>query len=286
MVNEIKQHRLTVDNLEAVRNERIIFTRLNFNIESGDCLFLVGPNGSGKSSLLKIIAGLLIAHQGTVTFDDVIFKGDLEHQGSKLHYVGHNDGLKNLLTVEENLKFTAYFHHQSDLDKKIMIALEKFNLTPLKDCFVKTLSAGQKRRVALARLTMMPYSLWLLDEPTSGLDQGSIETFENMVEAHRATGGIVVLSTHVPLNILKVKTLNLDHFQSNIPFWISNLDEDHPLLDPLPPVDRIPQPLNNEKIIENSDISATPKLAKAPKLRKTKNSKKSQSQSGSKGEHE
>jgi heme exporter protein A len=191
--------------LACVRGERLVFRGLSFALEAGDALLLTGPNGSGKSSLLRLMAGLLPPWSGTLAWAGESVAADKAAHRARLHFVGHQDALKPVLTAAETLAFWAGLRGGDAVDA----ALERFRLATLAETPCRYLSAGQKRRLALARLLASPAPLWLLDEPTTGLDAASVAAFEEVLAEHRAGGGLVVASTHVPLGLATPKTLDL-----------------------------------------------------------------------------
>jgi len=193
--------------LQAVavrRGQRLIFRDLSMTIASGEAIILSGPNGAGKSTLLRVLAGLIRPVAGTVLWQGHDIFDDLAEHGPRAAYVGHQDAIKLGLTVTENLSFAAAIAR-----RPIGPALAAMNLTALADLRARMLSAGQKRRVALARLALSNAPLWLLDEPTLGLDTASIARFGAMLAAHRAAGGMVVAATHVPLPLADVSEVRL-----------------------------------------------------------------------------
>jgi heme exporter protein A len=200
---------LFADGLACRRGQRLIFEGLRLAVPAGGALLLIGPNGSGKSSLLRLLAGLLKEAAGSVQWRGQALGDD---PAGQLHYLGHQDALKNVLTVAENLSFWARLHNPAMPAGRIEAALAEMALTALKDLPAQLLSAGQRRRLALARLVAAEAPLWLLDEPSVGLDHASVGRLEAVIDNHRATGGIVVLSTHIDLNVPDAQTLHLDHF--------------------------------------------------------------------------
>ena len=199
-------------NLTCFRGGRSIFSGLSFNLRAGAALLLTGANGSGKSSLLRIMAGFLTPITGTVQWHDGLIDNDPELHHQRIHFVGHHDPVKSVLTVRENLEFwaklggTAHTLHH---------ALKAFDMVQLSDVPVRFLSAGQKRRVNLTRLVASPAQLWLLDEPTTLLDSAALERFEELVAQHRKSGGIVVASSHTALRLDNAEILKLEEFQCN-----------------------------------------------------------------------
>ena len=178
---------LKVDSLVAIRGDRLVFGPISFSVEAGGALLLVGPNGSGKSTLLRLLAGLGRAEAGRVLWNDEDALSDRTGHGAVVAYVGHQDAVKPGLSAAENLGSGA----QAAL---VAVGLERLAELP-----ARMLSAGQKRRLALARLVTRSAPIWLLDEPTLGLDTASVTRFGAMLATHRAAGGIVVAATHLPL---------------------------------------------------------------------------------------
>ena len=177
------------------RGERLVFAGLSFRVAAGEALLLRGPNGSGKSSLLRCMAGLLAPIAGTQTWDDRPLALDPDGHRARLRYLGHQDAVKPALTVLENLALWQQLHGVSDA-AALRRALAALGLDPLAELPARLLSAGQRRRVALARLLAAPAPLWLLDEPTTALDDEGVGRFARMVGDHRSGGGLVVLSSH------------------------------------------------------------------------------------------
>lgn len=201
--------------LVCIRGERLVFSKLNFAMESGGCLTLIGHNGAGKSSLLRMMAGLLHAASGDMLWDDQVVSDDMDEHRERLHYVGHHDAIKPVLTVEENLKFWAGLRSDaSEAQANFKEALDIFSIGHLIDVPGRFLSAGQKRRANLARIIASKSPLWLLDEPTTALDKESIKKLEDVIESHRANGGMVVLSTHSDMNIKDQQILNVSEFSA------------------------------------------------------------------------
>ena len=197
-------------NLLCFRGERTVFADLAFTLSDGGALVLRGHNGSGKSTLLRLMAGLLKARIGAISWDgeDILEEPELHNQ--RLHYVGHLDAVKAVLSVRENIAFWSELRGDGyDVDR----ALETFGIRFLADVPGRFLSAGQKRRVNLARIVASPAPLWLLDEPTTALDADAISALEAAIRAHRQTGGMVIASTHADIGLDDAQTLNLDDFR-------------------------------------------------------------------------
>jgi len=180
------------DNLQCDRGGRTVFSGVSFAVAAGQLMQLTGPNGSGKSSLLRLIAGLNEAAQGALTFSGV---GEDLTIGQQAHYIAHQEAVKAALTVGENLAFWRDFLGGGDVDP----AMAAFGLTRLAHYPAGLLSAGQKRRLALARLALVPRVVWLLDEPTVGLDSASQEKLAAAMRGHLDRGGLIIAATHVAL---------------------------------------------------------------------------------------
>lgn len=197
--------RLAARDLACIRGGRLVFEGLSFEAEAGHALVLTGPNGAGKSSLLRQIAGLLDVEQGEIALTG----GDPELGISEqAHYAGHLDGLKPSMSVIETLRFWAAYLGGGDAASAER-ALEAMALAPLADLPVAYLSAGQKRRLSLARLAASPRPLWLLDEPSVALDAASVARLRDFMAAHLAGGGIIVAATHLDLGLANARELRL-----------------------------------------------------------------------------
>ena len=196
--------KLIADGLTSIRGGRTLFAGLSFAVGGGETLLLLGPNGSGKTTLIRTIAGLLGPAEGMIRIDG----GDAECSVSEqCHYVGHLNALKSSLTVEENAAFWCRFlgGRREGLDA----ALGAFGLAGLRDIPAAYLSAGQKRRLGLARVLLAERPVWLLDEPTVSLDGAAQEALVRATEGHLAAGGVVVAATHVPLGLPDARELHL-----------------------------------------------------------------------------
>jgi heme exporter protein A len=195
--------------LACFRGGRMVFAGLSFALQPGGAILLKGPNGSGKSSLLRLMAGLLRPLSGQLAWHDGPVDDEPEIHYSRLHYVGHHDAIKPVLTVSENVAFWAALRGTRD---QVLPALEAFDIAHLADIPGRFLSAGQKRRVNLARILAAPASLWLLDEPTTALDVATIARVEKALATHREGGGMVIASTHTALGLEGAEILNLDRY--------------------------------------------------------------------------
>lgn len=202
----------TGEGLVCVRGERIVFADLDFAIGPGEALLLLGPNGSGKSSLLRLMAGLLRPIAGRLSWAGAAITDDPEAHGGRSRYIGHHDAIKPVLTVRENVSFWATLWGGKGAAANVPAALDAFSIGHLIEVPGRWLSAGQKRRVNLARLLAAPAPLWLLDEPTTALDRATVATVEHLLAEHRARGGMVVLSTHTDVSLPGAKVLQMDDF--------------------------------------------------------------------------
>ncbi len=180
--------RLLAESVSAFRGDRLVLDQVGLAVPGGGALLLLGPNGAGKSTLLRALAGLKRIDGGRITFD-----GSDDFAG-RVAYLGHQDAIKPGLTAAENLAFAARVS-----GRDVGTALSALSLAALADLPARMLSAGQKRRLALARLVVTGAPLWLLDEPTLGVDAASVVQFGALLAQHREAGGVVVAATHLPL---------------------------------------------------------------------------------------
>ena len=188
--------RLSGRGVRCVRGGREVFSGLDFAISAGEALAVTGPNGSGKTSLLRLIAGLLPAAGGSIDLEGGEAELTLSEQA---HYLGHRDALKPVLSVLENLSFWRNFLGGEPFDaNKSLAAVGLDHATHLPAAY---LSAGQRRRLSIARLLARRRPVWLLDEPTSALDAAGQGLFARLMQEHLATGGLIVAATHAPLGV-------------------------------------------------------------------------------------
>jgi heme exporter protein A len=191
-------HSVEVEDLAVVRGERRLFARLSFRLQAGRATALTGPNGAGKTSLLRAVAGPLRPSAGRIGFAGEAGPVEAaEARRSGLHLLGHLDGLRPGRTVGEELAFQAGWLSASRLDE----AIETFQLRPLLGLETRKLSAGQRRRAALARLVAAPRPLWLLDEPLAPLDARWREAAAGLMRDHLANGGMILAAAHDPLPV-------------------------------------------------------------------------------------
>lgn len=201
--------------LTCLRGRRLVFEDLAFRLDAGGALMLVGPNGAGKSSLLRVLAGLIEPLSGAIRWDGEDVTADREAHRARLAFVGHLDAVKPAFTVRETLEVWAgLFGAEAVSAETLDAAMDAWGLDALAHVRGAELSAGQKRRAALARLMLQDRPLWLLDEPTTALDAASVATLERLVAEHRGRGGLVVASTHGGFAMPGAAVLDIADFQA------------------------------------------------------------------------
>ncbi len=186
---------LCIENLSLQRGERVLFAGLSARVEAGEAVALTGANGAGKTSLLRAVAGFIAPRAGTIAFEGVADAEAARRTG--IHLLGHQDGLKAGRTAREELVFAARWSGASGA--AALAAAERLGLTRQLDLETRRLSAGQRRRLALARLIAAPRSLWLLDEPLAPLDQDGRALLGEIFAEHLARGGLILAAVHDPL---------------------------------------------------------------------------------------
>jgi heme exporter protein A len=197
--------RLSAADLVCRRGGRDVFSGVSFAVSSGEALTVTGRNGAGKSSLLRLVVGLLRLAAGRLTLEG----GDPELSiAEQAHYLGHQDALKTSLSVAENLRFWASYLGAKSID--IAGPLDAAGLAPLAGLPAAYLSAGQRRRLSIARLIAVPRPLWLLDEPASTLDAMAALRLTDLMQAHLAGGGVILAASHGPLGLPHAQELRLD----------------------------------------------------------------------------
>jgi heme exporter protein A len=201
--------RLSASDVACIRGGRQVFRNVSFALDAGAALLVTGPNGAGKSSLLRLIAGLVPTSQGRLDLEG----GDGELTvGEQAHYLGHQDALKPALSVRENLAFWTDFlggGSSGGRDGKELAALAAVGLDGLARLPAAYLSAGQRRRLSLARMIAVARPIWLLDEPTSALDAAAQAILADLMRAHCAGGGLILAATHGPIGLDGTQELRL-----------------------------------------------------------------------------
>lgn len=193
---------LSVINLSVVKRDRLLFENLNFAVEQGSLLYVKGQNGAGKTSMLRVLAGLVVADCGEVYFCQQNIKDYRENFHQNLVYFGHKLGINLTLSAVENLQFWCKQHQVVISVDTIFYTLAQLNLVGLEDIPVANLSAGQQRRVALARFWFKQNAkLWILDEPFTALDTQGIELLSKQITKFLSGGGSVVMTSHQALRI-------------------------------------------------------------------------------------
>lgn len=184
--------KLEARNLSCIRDERVLFSGLNFRLSSGQVLLIEGRNGAGKTSLLRILTGFRKPDEGDLFWNNELID-DTQEFYQDTAYIGHNNGLKDTLTAEENLRYAQALAIST---LTIDDAMEQVGLNGYQETLVRFMSAGQRRRLALARLLCTHKPLWILDEPFTSLDRASIKLFEKFIETHANQGGLVIMTSH------------------------------------------------------------------------------------------
>ncbi len=203
---------ISANNLTCIREERLLFDELSIEIHAGDIVQVEGPNGSGKTSLLRILSGLSQPYDGQVLYKAQAVNQCREEFQQNLLYFGHLSGVKGEMTAEENLAFNLALHGNDA--SKTSEYLANVNLLGFEDSLASHLSAGQHRRIALARLYQSDAPVWILDEPFTAIDKQGVASLEQLFIDHASRGGCVILTTHQDLISIKpeqVKKITLDY---------------------------------------------------------------------------
>ena len=200
---------LNIKQLAFERNYQLLFSNIDCHLHPGECLQVRGENGSGKSTLLRLIAGYFEPLTGHVLWNEKSITQFRDDYQQAIQYIGHHNGVKNNLTVKENLQLFATLLGATININKIHDILVQMNLSHLINTLAMNLSAGQTRRLALARLLIKKSALWILDEPATALDQHGQQIFTDMMKYHLNRNGMVIITTHQPLIHPLTKTIHL-----------------------------------------------------------------------------
>lgn len=194
--------------LRCERDERLLFENLNLHVKNGDLLQLAGPNGAGKTTLLRLLAGLNRDYQGRLLWQEQELYANFYEYAQQRLYQGHLSAVKKALTPIENLKWLT--SQWAIAEAELWQALDEVELTGFEDTPCQQLSAGQQRRVALARLCIAPAALWILDEPFTALDKAGVQWLEKKLQQHVQQGGAAIITSHHALeNIPSLQRLDL-----------------------------------------------------------------------------
>ncbi|KZN65153.1 cytochrome C biogenesis protein [Pseudoalteromonas luteoviolacea CPMOR-1] len=204
---------LEIKALTCIKQDRCLFESLNFSLLSGQIMQIEGPNGAGKTSLLRIIAGFSQPDEGSVLFNKKNISEDYDDFAQSLLFIGHKTGVNQQLTAYENVMHWLTVHGYKSTEPEIYTLLGKLGLVGLEDVPVRTLSAGQQRRVALVRLWLNDANLWILDEPFTALDKKGVAMLQAQFQRHLEQGGAILLTTHQDLtnSFSSLQTLVLEY---------------------------------------------------------------------------
>lgn len=201
------EYKFQASQLCCIRQQQPLFTNISFELGNGDALLVEGANGSGKSSLLRLLSGLATPTSGDIFWREKLVQDVRLDFTENLHYVGHSNGIKLGLTVAENLELSRQLCASDNINIDAVLSL--LQLSTHKHTQTRFLSAGQKRRVALAKLFLFKKTLWILDEPLTALDVSTQQLFLEKLKEHLDSGGIAIISSHHPIHLENVKTLRL-----------------------------------------------------------------------------
>jgi heme exporter protein A len=200
---------LTAHRLSCIRGERTLFTDLDLAVSAGEWLHVRGANGCGKTSLLRLLAGLSSPAAGEIRWNGEPVRDDVQSYHEAMLYLGHHAAVKEELTARENLELAAELDGAAPQDGEVPAALQRFGLKGREDLPVRFLSAGQKRRVLLARLVTRKARLWILDEPFTALDTRAVDMLGGLVGEHLAGGGMAVVTSHQTVPLAGGKAIEL-----------------------------------------------------------------------------
>ncbi|MBU3556065.1 cytochrome c biogenesis heme-transporting ATPase CcmA [Polynucleobacter sp. Ross1-W9] len=195
--------------LTCIRGEKQLFFGLNLAVSAGECLHVRGQNGVGKTSLLRLLTGLSKPELGEVLWNGLAISREPAHYHRELLFLGHRDALKEDLTALENLQLYAALDDIQLPEDKALAALWRFGLRGREHLPVSCLSAGQKRRVLMARMLTRQAKLWILDEPFNALDTHAVQALQGLIAEHAEQGGLVVLTSHQEVSLPQVRVLDL-----------------------------------------------------------------------------
>lgn len=212
-ISVMQINQLSLNHIACERGENRLFEDCSFTLFNGDWVQIEGHNGIGKTSLLRIIAGLALPAEGEILWNGQKIQKCREEYYAELFYLGHHAGIKSELTPWENLRFYQKVQGLVLEDNALWYALEKVSLTGYEDLPCSHLSAGQQRRVALAKLWLTKQQLWILDEPFTAIDKKGVADLTAHIEQHCRNGGIVIFTSHQAVKNTHVKTISLDEFK-------------------------------------------------------------------------
>jgi heme exporter protein A len=199
---------LNIQNLQCIRGDRELFTELSFSLNDGEIMQVHGANGSGKTTLLRILAGLTAVEHGDIYWDKQLVEENAAGYFENLRFLGHLAGIKLELTPLENLRFFASLY-APPLAMTLQDALDKVELYGFENEPARTLSAGQRRRITLARLLISPGRLWLLDEPHTSLDMKGMEILRSILLHQLQRNGMIIIASHTPIDLHETPVQNL-----------------------------------------------------------------------------